>query len=303
MDIFSSLADKLSGAGVELRANEPLSKHTSFRIGGPVRLMALPEDPEQAALCLRCAAEAGIEPVILGNGSNVLAPDWEFSAFVIKTTGIDDISADGDSIRAGGGALLSKTAAAARDASLTGMEFAHGIPGSVGGAVCMNAGAYGGEMKDIVRSVGALDMRGNERRFSADELDFGYRHSAFSSGGWLITQVVLELRPGDREKIKAEMDTLSAKRRGSQPLDMPSAGSTFKRPATGYAAALIDQAGLKGLRRGGAMVSEKHAGFVVNTGSAKCSDVLELMEEIERRVRERFGVELEPEVKILGGER
>ena len=300
MDNFSALEEKLKHARIDFKVNEPLSKHSSFRIGGPVRLMAVPQNSVQVSACMKYAMELGVEPIILGNGSNVLAPDGNFDAFVIKTTAVNEINIDGENLHAGAGALLSRVAAIAAGASLSGMEFAHGIPGTVGGAVFMNAGAYGGEMKDIVTSVRALDEEGVEHCLEGQMLDFGYRHSFFSDKSWLITCVTIKLGKDDPEKIKNQMALLAKKRSASQPLNIPSAGSTFKRPTQGYAAALIEQAGLKGLRIGGAEVSEKHAGFVVNVGGATCADVLNLMSEVARTVNEKFGVTLEPEVRVLG---
>ena len=208
--------------------------------------------------------------------------------------------ADATHVRAGAGATLAATAVFAAEHSLAGLEFAHGIPGSVGGGTAMNAGAYGGELKDVIESVEFIDSDGEIKTLSAAELDFGYRRSAFTGTDRLVTSALFALSGGDGEQIRARMRELIEKRRASQPLDMPSAGSTFKRPKTGYAAALIDEAGLKGLRVGGAMVSTKHAGFVVNAGGATYSDVIELMREVRRRVYEFSGVLLEPEVKIIG---
>jgi len=294
-----ALRHELEKAGVTLRENEPLRDYTSFRIGGPARLMAFPGDAKALETCLRLAREAKMPALVLGNGTNVLAPDEGLEALVVLTRDLNAVEIDGTAVTADAGALLSRTAVAARDAGLAGMEFAHGIPGSIGGAVCMNAGAYGGEMKDIVRWAEVLDEDLRLRRLDREELDLGYRHSMFSDRPGAVLRVGLQLIPGERETIRTRMEELSARRRASQPLEKPSAGSAFKRPKTGYAAALIDEAGLKGLRVGGAEVSTKHAGFVVNVGGATAEDVKKLMALVKERVLAASGVELEAEVKIL----
>ena len=305
---FQALADRLRREcpGLELRPGEPMARHTTFRVGGPAALMALPKTEGEARIALRAAWELGEEPFFLGNGSNLLVSDAGVDRFLIKPAGrysVDPLNrvreADG-TLAAGGAVLLSRLAGAALDMGLVGLEFAGGIPGSVGGAATMNAGAYGGEMAQVVDSVTALDKRGELRVFSPEECGFGYRRSAFSGGDWLITEVRFRLEPGDPAAIRARMDELSARRREKQPLDSPSAGSTFKRPQGHYAAALIDQCGLKGLTVGGAQVSEKHAGFVVNAGGATAEDVRRLMDRVRETVLRQTGVELEPEVKFLG---
>lgn len=284
---------------LELLEQEPMSRHTTFRVGGPVSFMAVPRTTKQAAAAVQVAAEEGIVPVFLGNGSNLLVPDHGLDAFVIKTVnGLCEISVDGTRIVAGSGVLLSRLAVAARDHSLTGLEFAHGIPGSLGGAVTMNAGAYDGEMSQIVAAVTYLDTSG--RIETTDQFDFSYRHSAFQHGGRLILEAELRLQTGDQPSIRARMEDLMERRKSKQPLEWPSAGSTFKRPQGFFAAALIDQCGLKGLTVGGAQVSEKHAGFIVNKGGATCADILKLMDLVKEKVFEQTGVALEPEVKLLG---
>jgi UDP-N-acetylmuramate dehydrogenase len=301
MDRISALKHKLTRSCPELLLleQEPMSRHTTFRVGGPVALMAQPRSAQQAAAAVRAAAEEGITPFILGNGSNLLVPDEGVDAFVIKTVGgLCDVSVEGDVITADSGVLLSRLAAVARDHGLTGLEFAHGIPGSLGGAVTMNAGAYDGEMSQVIRSVTVIEASGQLE--TTEQFDFSYRHSAFSDGSRLILQARLQLRPGDPRAIQARMEELMERRRSKQPLEWPSAGSTFKRPQGHFAAALIDQCGLKGLRLGGAQVSEKHAGFVINTGDATCADILALMELVCRRVFDQTGVTLEPEVRLLG---
>lgn len=300
MDRISALKNKLTQICPELNLleGEPMSRHTSFRVGGPVSLMALPQSAGQAAAAVRAAAEEGIVPVFLGNGSNLLVPDEGLDAFVVKTVGgLGGATVSGTVITAESGVLLSRLAVIARDRGLTGLEFAHGIPGSLGGAVTMNAGAYDGEMAQVVTSVTVLNALGEEE--TTGQFDFSYRHSAFSDGTRLILRVRLSLQQGEPSAIQRRMEELMERRRSKQPLEWPSAGSTFKRPQGHFAAALIDQCGLKGLRVGGAQVSEKHAGFIVNRGGATCADILELMEQVRRQVFEQTGVTLEPEVKLL----
>lgn len=303
MPDYSALAKDLKAAlpGLELLEYEPMDERCSFKIGGRARLMLLPGSAEDAALALKLLRAAGADILLCGNCTNLLMPDEGYmGAVVCMSRPMSALeSPDGTRIRAGAGATLNALAVFAARHSLTGLEFAHGIPGSVGGGVAMNAGAYGGELKDVLESVEFVDTDGEIKSLPASELGLGYRRSAFSDTDKLITSAVFRLAPGSEEDIRARMAELIEKRRASQPLDMPSAGSTFKRPANGYAAALIDQAGLKGLSVGGAMVSTKHAGFVVNTGGATCADVIALMDEIRRRVFEFSGIELEPEVKII----
>ncbi len=282
---------------LELRQQEPLARHTSFRIGGPCALMALPTTTEQAVLAVRTANALGILPFIMGNGSNLLVSDEGAKRFIIKTSQLREIRRSGNRLTAQSGVSLARLAVCARDEGLTGLEFAHGIPGTLGGAVTMNAGAYGGEMAQVVRRVTYLTQWGEVEETT--EFDFAYRHSAFDDGRRMILEVELALEPGDPVQIGARMDELADQRQSKQPLEYPSAGSMFKRPAGYFAAALIDQCGLKGLRVGGAEVSQKHAGFVVNRGGATCGDVLELVNQVRARVLEATGVELEMEVKIL----
>ena len=298
--IFEQLHSALSAAcpELELRMDEPMSRHTSFRVGGPAALMALPKTVEEAQACIKTAVSLGVEPFFLGNGSNLLVPDEGVQRFLIKPVpGLNQIVRDGNTITAGSGVTLARLAMFARDNDLTGLEFAHGIPGSLGGAVFMNAGAYGGEMAQVVRSVTCLNIDGEIE--TVTDFDFGYRKSIFSDGKRLILSAVMELQPGDRAAITARMDELAAQRQSKQPLEFPSAGSMFKRPVGHFAGALIAQSGLKGFTVGGAQVSEKHAGFVINVGGATCSDVLELVRQVQMRVMEKFGVELEMEVRVL----
>ena len=285
--------------GLEVLAGEPMSRHTTFRVGGPAALMALPRTEEELVEAVSIARRMGVTPLFVGNGSNLLVDDGGLEAFVIKTGGVNTCRVEGTTVTAGCGASLAAVASEAAKHSLTGLEFAHGIPGTLGGAVCMNAGAYGGEMVQVVTSVRALDEEGRVRELSAEDCAFRYRHSVFSGSSWLVLSAAMELAPGDEGEIRGKMSELMEKRREKQPLDYPSAGSTFKRPEGYFAAALIDGCGLKGTSVGGAQVSPKHAGFVVNTGGATCRDVLELMRLVRDRVYEETGVTLEPEVKYL----
>ena len=303
MDIIKTAVRELKKLmpELEIRRNEPMSEHCSFRIGGPVSAMALPKSAEECEYLAQLLAGFGIEPFVMGNGTNLLVSDEALDMFVIKTC--DGMSRaellDETTICAGAGITLAKLAVFAREHGLSGLEFAHGIPGSLGGAVSMNAGAYGGEMKDVIASVRFLDSDAELFELSGEEARFAYRESIFSDTDCIILDAVLNLSKGSSEEIGAKMRELSEKRRASQPLEKPSAGSTFKRPATGYAAAMIDQCGLKGFRIGGAAVSDKHAGFVVNDGDASFDDVIAVMEHVVETVYKHTGTELEPEVKII----
>ncbi|MBS1402710.1 MAG: UDP-N-acetylmuramate dehydrogenase [Oscillospiraceae bacterium] len=283
--------------------NEPMRAHCSFRIGGPVRALAQPSSAEETAALCRILRSADVTPLIIGNGTNLLVTDTELNRIVIQMG--DSMAGAGqtgpDTLQAGCGIPLARLAQTALACGLGGMEFAHGIPGSLGGAVSMNAGAYGGEMKDIVVTTQYLDESLELREVHGAAHDFGYRHSRFSDTGAVILASTLRLTHSDPAAIRARMAELSEKRRASQPLELPSAGSTFKRPAGGYAAALIEQAGLKGYAIGGAQVSEKHAGFVVNRGGATFDDVLRLIDHIRSEVLRTSGIELETEVKIIRG--
>ena len=287
--------------GLELLEEEPMRLHTSFRIGGPVRLMARVKDDREFAAALKGAAQLGIVPFVLGNGTNVLAGDGSLDRFVILTAGgLDVLERRGETeILCGAGVPLARLAVFAMEQGLTGLEFAHGIPGTLGGGMAMNAGAYGGELRDVAVSSNYLTLDGEAGTLVGEAQQLSYRHSAYSSGEKFVTSAVLRLRPGNREEIRARMEELAQKRRASQPLEYPSAGSTFKRPAGGYAAALIDQCGLKGLRVGGAQVSEKHAGFIINTGGATCADVLALTDQIRETVLRQTGITLELEIRRL----
>ena len=291
----------LQMADIDLKQGEPMCRHTTFQIGGPVAVMAFPNSPEQVGEILKIARRYEITPMILGAGSNILAPDEGLDTVVIELrTAMNRVEerSKGE-FEAQAGAAMARLATFAMERGYTGLEFAHGIPGTVGGGVYMNAGAYGGEMCQVVTGVTAMDRAGNLLDIPADKLDLSYRHSRFMNEELVILSVRVKLEKGDREEIRAKMAELMTRRRTSQPLELPSAGSTFKRPATGYAAAMIEAAGLKGLRVGDAQVSEKHAGFVVNRGRATCKDVLRLMEQGQARVEQDTGVRLEPEVRIL----
>ena len=279
---------------------EPLARHTSFRIGGPAARMTFPTSCEQLVLLMGFAEECGVTPLLLGNGTNLLVADEGLDTLVLQTgEGLNRISLDGETIIADAGVSLARLGVFAWQHSLTGLEFAHGIPGSLGGGVVMNAGAYGGELKDVLTEVTALFPDG-VRTLRGEELALGYRRSLFTDHPEaVVLRAKLALQSGSAEQIKARMDELAAKRRASQPLELPSAGSTFKRPEGYFAAALIDQCGLKGTRVGGAEVSRKHAGFIVNVGGAKCADVLALIQKVQDTVFTATGVTLEPEVKII----
>lgn len=307
MGLWDTLEQELkkSCPGMELRRNEPMSRYTTFRVGGPAALMLVPRTEEEAASALRTLRGMDVAPFFLGNGSNLLVSDDGYDGAVVKYSAALRPQLRGGELAAGGAVLLSELSNAAAKLGLTGLEWAAGIPGTVGGAVTMNAGAYGGELAQAVSWVRVMDGAGDVETIAAEKCDFSYRRSAFSDGRRLILAAGFVLAPGEGEAIRAKMADLLAQRRAKQPLEYPSAGSTFKRPAPVdgqpvYAAALIDQCGCKGLRIGGAMVSEKHAGFIVNVGGATCTDILTLIEEVKSRVFAQTGVELELEVKTLG---
>ena len=285
---------------LELRFNEPMAKHTSFRIGGPAEVMAFPKNAEELSAILRAAASLQVKPVILGAGTNVLAPDAGLNGLCICLKDCMDGMEllEGNRIRVMAGVTMTRAAVFAANHGLSGMEFAHGIPGSVGGGVYMNAGAYGGEICNICESVDVMDLAGNIRTLSNEEMQFSYRHSLLEDEGGIVVGAVFHLVSGSTEEIKAKIKELQGKRSASQPLDLPSAGSAFKRPVGGYAAALIEQAGLKGYTVGGAAISTKHAGFAVNVGDATAADVKALLKQVSDRVFDHSGIRLEPEVRI-----
>ncbi len=281
---------------LELRFQEPMAKHTSFRIGGAAEVMAFPKNEEELARLLRL----DLSPKILGAGTNVLAPDAGLSGLVICLKdcfgGMELLGKD--RIRVCAGVTMTRAAVFAANAGLSGLEFAHGIPGTVGGGVYMNAGAYGGEIKDVCQSVRIMDAKGNIRILTAADMEFSYRHSRLEDTGEIVLEAVFQLTPAAPEEIRTRMKELMGKRTASQPLELPSAGSAFKRPSGGYAAALIDQAGLKGYQVGGAAISQKHAGFAVNMGGATAEDVRLLLQQVSDIVFEKSGIRLEPEVRI-----
>ena len=281
--------------------NEPMSRHTTFRIGGPADLFLLPNTVEEIKKIREICIQEQESYFILGNGSNLLVSDSCFRGVIIQTNrNLAQIQVEEDCIRAQAGALLSGIAQAAKAASLTGFEFAAGIPGTLGGAVVMNAGAYGGEMKDVLKEATVLDSEGQIRRIPAGKLAMGYRTSVIKEAGYMVLEVVISLKKGDPEQIRETMKDLTQRRISKQPLEYPSAGSTFKRPEGYFAGKLIMDSGLRGYTHGGAQVSEKHCGFVINTGGATARDVCELMEHVQKTVYEKYNVKLEPEVKFLG---
>ena len=285
---------------MELRFHEPMSKHTSFRIGGGADVMAFPKTREELADLLKASALLDCKTAILGAGTNVLAPDDGMEGLVICLKdcldGMEQL--DETHIRVMAGVTMSRAAVFAANLGLSGLEFAHGIPGSVGGGVYMNAGAYGGEICQVCERVEIMDRSGNLRRLSGEEMQFSYRHSILEETTDLVVSADFAMTKGDTQTIKARMKELIGKRTASQPLDLPSAGSAFKRPAGGYAAALIDQAGLRGYQVGGAAISTKHAGFAVNLGGATAADVRNLLTQVSDKVFDQTGIRLEPEVRI-----
>ena len=285
---------------IELRFEESMSRHTSFRIGGPVEVMAFPKNQEELAKILKASALMDLKPAILGAGTNILAPDEGIRGLVICLKdcmdGMEQL--DETHIRVAAGVTMTRAAVYAANLGLSGMEFAHGIPGTIGGGVYMNAGAYGGEICQICESVEVMDMAGNVSIRTNEEMKFSYRHSVLEEEQAIVLGATFRLIPGQTEKIKATMKELQAKRSASQPLDLPSAGSAFKRPVGGFAAALIDQAGLKGFAVGNAGISAKHAGFAVNLGGATAADMKQLLRQVSDIVYEKSGIRLEPEVRI-----
>ena len=290
---MNNIIDLLEKLKIPYKTAAPLSKYTTFKIGGTADVIAFPETPAQVAELMK----ADIPKRILGLGSNILAPDVKIGEMVIKYSEAA-VSLENGLIHAKAGAKLSEVCRFARNNALTGLEFAFGIPGSIGGAVYMNAGAYDGEMKDVVRTVEYIDTDGVPHTLEKEQLDLSYRHSFFSGKGYIITSVLLDLATGNKDEITEKMNDFLSRRKEKQPLDLPSAGSTFKRPSDGYASAMIDECGLKGKSVGGAAVSEKHAGFVVNTGGATQKDVLELIDIITEIVENKKGIKLEPEIEI-----
>lgn len=302
MTNLTELQKKISALlpDIEFRFNEPMSRHTSFRIGGPAEVIAFPKNAQQLRDVLKTSELLDKKAAILGAGTNVLAPDEGLKGIVICLKdcmdGMEQL--DATHIRVMAGVTMTRAAVFAAGLGLAGMEFAHGIPGTVGGGVYMNAGAYGGEIRDICREVEIMTMDGEVRTLSVEEMKFSYRHSVLEDENAIVLSAVFELVPDEESAIRQRMQELIGKRRASQPLDLPSAGSAFKRPVGGYAAALIDQAGLKGFRVGDAAISQKHAGFAVNLGSATAADVQSLLKQVSDQVFDTSGIRLEPEVRI-----
>lgn len=295
---LTELQNVMGGSGIFME--EPMKKHTTFRVGGPADVLVQPDETALAAILALCR-QYHVSYSFIGNGSNLLVGDKGIRGVVIEMTDpMGNIEVDGTQITAQAGAMLSKIANTAASNGLGGMEFAAGIPGSVGGAVVMNAGAYGGEMKDIIERVYVLDENGAQLELDRTALNLGYRHSCIPEKKYIVTKVVLELVPRDEVEIRSKMKDLNEKRAEKQPLQYPSAGSTFKRPEGYFAGKLIMDAGLRGYQVGGAQVSEKHCGFVINKGDATAADICQLMRDVSDKVQAQFGVVLEPEVKMIG---
>lgn len=284
-----------------IKKDEPMNKHITFRVGGPAKYYVVPETKEEIKAAIACCQENDIPYYIIGNGSNLLVSDKGYDGVIIQIfKNMNQVEIKGNEITAQAGALLSAIANKALDAGLTGFECLGGIPGTLGGACVMNAGAYGGEIKDVLKEVVALTQEGEFVTIPKDELELGYRTSIIAKAGYVVVEATVQLEAGDKEAIKARMDELKEQRTTKQPLEYPSAGSTFKRPTGYFAGKLIQDAGLRGFQVGGAQVSEKHCGFVINKDQATAADVDELMKQVAAKVKEQFGVTLEPEVKKLG---
>ena len=285
----------------QVKKDEPMKSHTTFRVGGPADYFVTPQTAEEVAKVIETCTQEKVPYYIVGNGSNLLVSDKGYEGVIIQIyKQMNQVKVEGAQIHAQAGALLSMIAKRALDAELTGFEFAAGIPGTLGGACIMNAGAYGGEMKDVLKSVTVLTGKGEVKTLAKEELELGYRTSVIAKKGYIVLEAVLELQKGEKEKIQAVMDDLKERRVTKQPLEYPSAGSTFKRPEGYFAGKLIQDAGLRGFQVGGAQVSEKHCGFVINKDQATASDVMNLMNQVSDKVYEEFGVRLQPEVKRLG---
>ncbi len=281
--------------------DEPMKNHTSFKIGGPADVMIIPRNEEELIEAVKLCRENNVDLYIMGNGSNLLVKDGGMRGAVIKINeDLNNINIVGNTINCEAGALLTGVSRAAMANSLTGIEFANGIPGSIGGAVTMNAGAYGGEMKDIIKSVRVLDTMNNIQEYTNEEMNFRYRGSRVVDENLIVLSIKIELKPGNYDEIEAVMKDLTFKRTSKQPLELPSAGSTFKRPVGYFAGKLIEDSGLRGLRLGGAQISQKHCGFVVNIDNATCKDVLQLISVVQKTIRDNYDVELETEIKLIG---
>ena len=299
-DIRKELGERIPGVCIE--ENVPMAQYTSFRAGGKARMMVIPADAEQLSAVLGVLSGSGVQYMVLGNGTNILVKDSGYDGVIVKIgSGFDYVWQEGCRLVCGSGTRMSVAAKAALEGGLSGFEFASGIPGFTGGAVFMNAGAYGGEMKDILRRAKIVSKDGSREFYmTADELEMGYRHTKLHDTGDIVTEVEFVLEEGNRTQIKAKMSELMEKRNSKQPVNFPSAGSFFKRPEGYFAGKLIQDAGLKGLSVGGAQVSELHSGFIINRGGATATDILQLMEMIQARVFDEFGVRLETEVRIIG---
>lgn len=298
-NIYDKVVDIVGEENVH--TDEPMSRHTTFRIGGNADYFVKPGNADEVAAVIVVCREYNIPYFILGNGSNLLVSDDGYRGMIINIMdNMDSVTVDGRIITAQAGAMLVRVSVMARDNALTGLEFASGIPGTIGGAVYMNAGAYGGEMKNVVKTVRAIDEYGRIYELDSENMDFSYRHSIVEERKLIVLEVTLELEHGSREAIDDRMKELAEARRSKQPLEYPSAGSTFKRPEGYFAGKLIMDAGLRGYSVGGAQVAEKHCGFVINKGGATASDVVELIRDVQHDVDDKFGVTLEPEVKMLG---
>lgn len=300
MACMEHLKQKLEEAEIPYSCGEPLARHTSFQIGGPAALFCMPRTTQQLIQAAALCRAAGVRLYILGNGSNLLFSDNGFDGMVLCTRELQpEIHVEGERIIAGAGMSLKQVCEEAARHGLTGMEFAYGIPGSVGGAVYMNAGAYGGETRDVLLEAEFLDEAGQVRTLPVSQLELGYRTSVFARTGWCVLRVTIQLAKGDPIEIRAKMDDLMNRRREKQPLEYPSAGSAFKRPEGAFAGSLIEQCGLRGYRVGDAAISEKHCGFIVNLGHASCADVLELAQQVSERVKQQTGFVLEKEIRVV----
>ena len=300
MEQLQALCRALKDESIDFLCGEPLSRHTSFHIGGPARVFCAPADAGQMIRAIELCERFGVRRYILGKGSNVLFSDAGFDGMVISTAALaGEPRFEGEIVHADAGLGLNTLCKAVAAQSLTGLEFAFGIPGSVGGAVYMNAGAYGGEMRNVLHSVTFLDDQGAVRTLPVEELELGYRTSIFGRTGWCVLSAAFRLAPGDRREIESVMEDLMTRRIAKQPLEYPSAGSAFKRPQGAFAGALIQQCGLRGARVGGAAISEKHCGFIINLGDATCADVLALADLVSKTVKEQTGFVLEKEIRVV----
>ncbi len=297
---LNNLSNRLNEYKIEYICDEPMSRHTTFKIGGNADIFVKVKTEDELKTVLSLTKEFNLPLFILGKGSNLLVSDKGIAGVVISLDKLDSVTVDGDTVTCGAGASLRTVCLATQKVGLSGLEFAYGIPGTVGGALYMNAGAYGGEMSQVVVSATVLDRDGNIKLFNSEQMKLGYRESDFKNTDLIITSVTLKLKHGNADEIKAAMDDFFSRRRDKQPLEFPSAGSTFKRPEGYFAGALIEKNNLKGASVGGAQVSQKHAGFVINTGNATCEDVLSLIKKVKDTVKQADGVDLEPEVIFVG---